>query len=67
MFIVDIVLVAILALAGFLGYKKGLVNTIFSVVAFFISIILSFILYTPVANFINNNTRNKPKNRSGSN
>ena len=61
MFIVDIVLIAILVLAGFLGYKKGLVNTIFSVVAFFISIILSFILYTPVANFINNNTQLNPK------
>lgn len=57
MFIVDIVLIAILVLAAFLGYKKGLVNTIFSVVAFLVSIILSFILYTPVSSFINNNTQ----------
>lgn len=57
MFIVDIVIIAILVFAAFLGYKKGLVNTIFSVVAFLISIILSFILYTPVSNFINNHTQ----------
>ena len=52
----DIVVVAILALNIILGYKKGLINVVFNILAFFIAIIITFILYKPVSNFIINNT-----------
>lgn len=52
----DIFILAILVLSIFIGYKKGLVSLIFSFCAFIIAIILTWILYTPVTNFIIENT-----------
>jgi len=56
MFILDIVVVLILVLMGFLGYKKGLINMIFSVVSLLIAIIISMIFFNPLSNFIVENT-----------
>ncbi len=54
--VIDIVVIAILVLNIIIGYKKGLINVVFNILAFFIAIIITFILYKPVSNFIINNT-----------
>ena len=53
---VDVFIIAILVLSIFMGYKKGLINLIFSLCAFIIAMILTWILYTPVTNFVIDNT-----------
>ncbi|MBO5179234.1 MAG: CvpA family protein [Clostridia bacterium] len=52
----DLVVILIIALAAFLGYKKGFVKTSFRIASFIIAIILSMILYKPVASYIKENT-----------
>lgn len=52
----DIAVIAILALSIFLGYKQGLIGVIFKIVAFIIAILITLILYKPVANLIIQNT-----------
>lgn len=55
--IVDIIIIAIILLSVFLGYRKGLVKLRNRVCAFFIAIIITFILYRPIASLIINNTQ----------
>ena len=50
--IIDIVLIAIIILSAFLGYKKGLVKLGAKLVAGIIAIILTLIVYKPVSNFV---------------
>ena len=50
--ILDIIVLAILALSIFLGYKKGLINVVFNLCAFLVAIILTWILYTPITNLV---------------
>ena len=52
----DLAVIAILALSIFLGYKQGLIGVIFKIVAFIIAILITLILYKPVANLIIENT-----------
>ena len=59
--LVDLVVVEILILNIIIGYKKGLVNAIFSICAFLIAIAATFILYKPVSNIIINNTEIEQK------
>lgn len=54
--IFDLAIIAILALSIFLGYKQGLIGVIFKIVAFIIAILITLILYKPVANLIIQNT-----------
>ena len=54
--IIDIVLLAILALSAFLGYKKGLVKLGTKLFAGIIAIIITIIIYKPVSNIVINNT-----------
>lgn len=54
--IVDIVIIAILALSIIMGYKKGLINVIFNIFAFLLAIIITLVLYKPVSNIIIKNT-----------
>ena len=54
--IVDIVIIAILALSIIMGYKKGLINVIFNIFAFLLAIIITLVLYKPVSNIIIENT-----------
>lgn len=53
---VDIILLAIVMLNVYLGYKKGLIKVAFKIFAFLLAIIISLILFKPVSNFIINNT-----------
>ena len=54
--VLDIVLLAIFILSVFLGYKKGLIEVAFNLFAFIVSIVLTWILFTPVSNMIIKNT-----------
>lgn len=54
--ILDIIVIGILALSIFLGYKKGLVKLAVSLCALIIAIVVTFLLYKPVSNAIINNT-----------
>lgn len=55
--ILDIVLLAIFALSVFVGYKKGLIGVVFNLCAFLVSLVLTWILFTPVSNMIIKNTQ----------
>ena len=54
--IIDIIIIAIIALSIFLGYKKGLVALSIQLFAFIIAVVITFILYQPITNFIVNAT-----------
>lgn len=54
--IVDLIVLLIIALAALLGYKRGFVKTSFRMLSFIIAIVLSLLLYKPVATYIKENT-----------
>ena len=54
--IIDILIVAFLALSVFLGYKKGFVTLAIKLCAFIIAILITFVLYRPLGNLIINTT-----------
>lgn len=53
---IDLILIGIIALSTFLGYKKGLIGVAFKILSFIIAILITLILYRPIANYIVNNT-----------
>lgn len=55
-YIIDLILIAIIALFTFIGYKKGLIKVAFGLVSFILAIAISVIIYKPVSNFIINYT-----------
>ena len=54
--IIDIVIVALIALSVFLGYKKGLVTLAIGLCSFIIALVLTLILYKPITNLVINTT-----------
>ena len=54
--VVDIIILLILALSIFLGYKKGLVAVAIRICALILALVITFILYKPISNFIINAT-----------
>ena len=46
--VADIVVIAIVIIAIFMGYKKGFIKTLFGVLSFFIAIAITFTFYKPV-------------------
>lgn len=54
--IFDLLIVGIIALSTFIGYKQGLVKAAIKILSFFIAIIVAFVLYKPVSNIVVNNT-----------
>lgn len=55
-YLIDLILIAIIALFTFIGYKKGLIKVAFGLVSFILAIVISVILYKPVSSFIINYT-----------
>lgn len=53
---VDLIIIAIIALSAFLGYRKGLVVLAIKLCAFIIAIAITFVIYKPVANVVINVT-----------
>lgn len=54
--VIDLIVVGIIALFTFLGYKQGLVKAAIKILAFFIAIAVAFALYKPVSKFVINKT-----------
>ena len=54
--IVDIIILAIILLSTYLGYKKGLIGVAFKILSFIIAIIITVILFKPVTSYIIHNT-----------
>lgn len=55
--LVDIIILIIMALCIFIGYKRGLIKCAINVLSFFVAIIVVILLTTPVSNLIINNTK----------
>ena len=54
--VLDLVIVGIILICIFLGYKKGLTKSLIKIFSFIIAIIVAAILFKPVSNFIIQNT-----------
>lgn len=54
--ILDLVIILIVLLFTFIGFKRGLVKTAITILSFFIALILSFMLYKTVGNVVIKNT-----------
>lgn len=54
--VVDLIIVAVMLLFIFLGYKKGLTGSLIKLLSFAIAIVLAVILYKPVGNAVIENT-----------
>lgn len=54
--IVDLIIIAIILISTFLGYKKGLAALIIGLCSFVISILITIVLYQPLTNLIVNCT-----------
>lgn len=54
--ILDLIVVLIVALFTFIGYKQGLIKTAIKITSFFIAIIVALILYKPVSTLIIDST-----------
>ena len=54
--VLDIVILVLIVISIFLGYKKGLIKLGINLVSLIISLVITFILYNPIANFVVNVT-----------
>lgn len=55
--IIDIIILLIILISTYLGYRKGLVSLAVSFIAFIAAIIITVVLYRPIGNLIINNTK----------
>ena len=55
--IIDLIIVGILLLCVFLGFKRGLTGSILKILSFVIAIIIAALLFKPVSNFVIENTK----------
>lgn len=54
--IADIVIIAVMLLCVFLGYKRGLIHVAVRIVGFILATVIALLLYTPISDYIINNT-----------
>ena len=55
--IVDLVIVAVFILCILMGYKRGLAGCLINVLAFFIAVAVSFVLFKPASAIVQSNTQ----------
>lgn len=55
-YLIDIILLLIIALTTFIGYKRGLIKIAFKFIGFILAIIMSIVLYRPISNLVINYT-----------
>lgn len=55
--IVDIVIIGIILLCLIIGYVRGLTGSLIKILSFVLSIVIAFILFVPISNFIINYTQ----------
>ena len=54
--IIDLIIVGILAISIFFGYRKGLTKCVIKILSFIIAVVVAAVLFKPVSNFIIQNT-----------
>lgn len=54
--ILDLIVVLVIALFTFIGYKQGLIKVAIKIASFFIAIIIALVLFKPVSTLVINNT-----------
>ena len=54
--IFDVIIILIIVLSIYFGYKRGIVNVGYKLIALILSLLISMVLYVPVTYFIVNNT-----------
>ena len=55
--IADVIVVAILLLGIYSGYKRGLAGCAIKLLSFIIAVVVSFMFFKPVSNFVIDNTK----------
>ena len=55
--LVDLIIISIIISSIYWGYRRGLVAVIFKVLVFIISLLIVFLLYKPVSNWLMANTQ----------
>ena len=54
--IADIIIIGVMGLCVFFGYSRGLIKVGVRILSFVISIVIALVLYTPISNYIIENT-----------
>ena len=54
--IIDLIILGIIILCVFFGYKKGLTKCVIKILSFVIALAIAFVLFKPVSNLVINNT-----------
>lgn len=54
--VIDLLIIGVIALFTFIGYKQGLIKSAIKILSFVIALIVALILYKPVSSLIINNT-----------
>ena len=54
--IIDLIILALIILCVFFGYKKGLTKCVIKILSFVIALVVAFVLFKPISSFIINNT-----------
>lgn len=55
--VIDIILIGVLASNIYLGYKRGLINVVFKLLAMIVALIITLILFKPISNLIIDKTQ----------
>lgn len=56
----DLILILIMLICIFLGYKKGLIKVAVRLISFIAALVIALVLYTPISNYIIENTEIVP-------
>lgn len=54
--IIDVIILGIVLLSTYLGYRKGLIGVAFKILSFIIAILITLILFRPITTYVVNNT-----------
>ena len=55
--IIDLIIIGVILLFVIIGYVKGLTGSLIKIVSFALSLVVAFVLFVPVSNFVINNTQ----------
>lgn len=55
--IIDFIIVAVIAICIIIGYVRGLTGCLIKILSFVLSLVIAFILFVPVSNFVIENTQ----------
>lgn len=55
--IIDLIIVAVIAICIIIGYMRGLTGCLIKILSFVLSLVIAFVLFVPVSNFIIQNTQ----------